>query len=119
MQVRHFTASLCCALALGLSSASALANEEPAAAPAVAPAEEKPAQDVRKLFANSCSWCHGDFGMKEGKGGPKLAGTKLNADQVKDRITKGKSGSMPGFAKTLKEEQIQALTEYVKGLPAN
>jgi mono/diheme cytochrome c family protein len=74
---------------------------------------------VRKLFANSCSWCHGDFGMKEGKGGPKLAGTKMNLEQLKDRITNGKSGSMPGFKKTLKEDQIDALAEYVKGLPAN
>lgn len=103
------------AAAFALIPLLASANQEPA----VAGGGERPAQDVRKLFANSCSWCHGDFGMKEGKGGPRLAGTKLNADQVKDRITNGKSGSMPGFKKTLKEDQIQALTEYVKALPAN
>lgn len=103
------------AVAFALIPLLASANQEPA----VAAAEEKPAQDVRKLFANSCSWCHGDFGMKEGKGGPRLAGTKLNAEQVKDRITHGKSGSMPGFKKTLKEDQIQALADYIKGLPAN
>lgn len=102
------------ALTAGFAALPALTNQKTAAA-----AEEKPAMDVRKLFANSCSWCHGDFGMKEGKGGPKLAGTKMNAEQVKDRIANGKSGSMPGFRKTLKEEQIQALTEYVKSLPAN
>ncbi len=115
MQVRNFAGSLFWALVLGFAGSSALANQEPAA-PAI---EEKPAQDVRKLFANSCSWCHGDFGMKEGKGGPRLAGTKLSIDQVRDRIANGKSGTMPGFKKTLKEEQIQALTDYVKGLPAN
>jgi len=105
----------CAAVFAAVVSAPARANQEPAAA-----AEgEKPAMEVRKLFANSCSWCHGDFGMKEGKGGPKLAGTKLNHDQVKDRIANGKSGAMPGFKKTLKEDQIQALAEYVKGLPAN
>ena len=82
-------------------------------------ADESAPPDVRKLFANSCSWCHGDFGMKEGKGGPKLAGTRMSEDQVKDRITNGKKGAMPGFKSTLKEDQIQALTEYVKGLPAN
>ncbi|HEX7810935.1 MAG TPA: cytochrome c [Burkholderiales bacterium] len=115
MQVRDFAGSLVFALVLGLAGVSASANQEPAAAAG----EEKPAQDVRKLFANSCSWCHGDFGMKEGKGGPRLAGTKLDAEQVKDRISNGKAGSMPGFKKTLKEDQIQALTEYVKSLPAN
>ena len=103
------------AAAFALLPLLASANQEPA--PVVT--EEKPAQDVRKLFANSCSWCHGDFGMKEGKGGPRLAGTTLSAEQVKDRIANGKSGSMPGFKKTLKEDQIQALTEYVKSLPAN
>ena len=34
-------------------------------------------QEARKIFANSCSWCHGMFGMKAGKGGPKLAGTTI------------------------------------------
>lgn len=103
------------AVAFALIPLLASADQEPA----VAAGEEKPAQDVRKLFANTCSWCHGDFGMKEGKGGPKLAGTKLNAEQVRDRIANGKSGTMPGFEKTLKEDQIQALTDYVKSLPAN
>lgn len=88
-------------------------------APLPVQADEPAPADVRKLFANSCSWCHGDFGMKEGKGGPKLAGTKMTGDQVKDRIANGKKGAMPGFKSTLKEDQIQALTEYVKGLPAN
>lgn len=102
------------AVAFALMPLLASANQEPA----VAAGEEKPAHDVRKLFANSCSYCHGGFGMTEGKGGPKLAGTKLNAEQVKDRIAIGKSGAMPGFNKTLKEDQIQALVDYIKGLPA-
>jgi mono/diheme cytochrome c family protein len=105
--------SFCAAAVAAALSQGAFANQEPATDAA------KPAMDVRKLFANSCSWCHGDFGMKEGKGGPKLAGTKMNLEQLKDRITNGKSGSMPGFKKTLKEDQIDALAEYVKGLPAN
>src|ERR1044072_3226642 len=100
--------SLCCATVLAvMMSAPVRANQEPAAAVEA----DKPGMDVRKLFANSCSWCHGDFGMKEGKGGPKLAGTKLSPDQVRDRIANGKSGSMPGFKKTLKEDQIQALAD--------
>jgi mono/diheme cytochrome c family protein len=106
---------LAAALAAVLSTA-AQANQEPAGAGAEA---AQPATDVRKLFANSCSWCHADFGMKEGKGGPKLAGTRMNLEQVKDRIANGKSGAMPGFKKTLKPDQIEALSEYVKGLPAN
>jgi mono/diheme cytochrome c family protein len=76
---------------------------------------EKPRIDVRKLFAMNCSWCHDGYGLHAGKG-PKLAGTKMTTDQIYDRIAKGKSGFMPGFAKTLKKEQIDAFVEYIKWL---
>ncbi len=76
---------------------------------------EKPKVDVRKLFAMNCSWCHDGYGLHAGKG-PKLAGTKMSVEQLYDRIAKGKSGAMPGFAKTLKKEQIDAFVEYIKGL---
>jgi mono/diheme cytochrome c family protein len=97
---------------------SALAAEESApstdaaATPPEASAEaEKPKIDVRKLFAMNCSWCHDGYGLHAGKG-PKLAGTKMTAEQVYQRIAKGKSGAMPGFEKTLKKEQIEAFVEY-------
>ncbi|MBX9965617.1 MAG: cytochrome c [Burkholderiales bacterium] len=102
---------------------SALAAEESAPATEAAPATppeasaepEKPKIDVRKLFAMNCSWCHDGYGLHAGKG-PKLAGTKMTAEQVYQRIAKGKSGAMPGFEKTLKKEQIEAFVEYIRGL---
>lgn len=106
--------------ALTLMSSARAAEESAAPAEATPPAEtsaepEKPKIDVRKLFAMNCSWCHDGYGLHAGKG-PKLAGTKLTADQIYDRIAKGKSGFMPGFGKTLKKEQIDAFVEYIKGL---
>jgi mono/diheme cytochrome c family protein len=89
------------------------------AAPAFAedpPPQEMSTQDARKLFAASCSWCHGMFGMKAGKGGPKLAGTTLDETAVYTTIVKGR-GSMPSFKNTLTDDEIKALSKYIKGLP--
>ena len=50
--------------------------------------------------------------------GPKLAGTDKTLEQVMKQIMNGKS-PMPGFKSQLKEEEVQALAEYIKALPAN
>lgn len=106
--------------ALTWMSSACAAEESAASTEAATPPEasaesEKPRIDVRKLFAMNCSWCHDGYGLHAGKG-PKLAGTKMSTEQIYDRIAKGKSGAMPGFAKTLKKEQIDAFVEYIKGL---
>ena len=85
-------------------------------------AETQPgAQDaeVKKLFAKNCALCHFNYGLAVGRGAPKLAGTQLSAKGVYDRISNGKTGAMPGFKKLLTEAEIQALTDYIKALPAN
>lgn len=73
-------------------------------------------QDAKKLFANSCSWCHGNFGMKAGKGGPKLAGITQDEEAIYNTLIKGQ-GAMPSFKNTLKPEQIRLLARYIKSLP--
>jgi mono/diheme cytochrome c family protein len=97
---------------------TALAEEgvDPVVVAAAAMAE-KYNVDIKKLFATNCSWCHDGFGMDGGKG-PALAGTNKTYEQVVKQITSGKSGYMPGFGKVLKPEQVQALAEYIKSLPA-
>lgn len=83
------------------------------------PAEAEPGEiDPKKVFAKNCAWCHNAYGMEPGKG-PKLAGTSLSEKGVQDRITHGKSGAMPAYKKLLTEQEIRALTDYIKGLPAN
>ena len=89
-----------------------------ATAQAANPVNEKYHVDVTKLFATHCSWCHDAYGMQPGKG-PKLAGTAKSKEQVVEQISNGKPGYMPAFKSVLKEEQIQAMAEYVKALPAN
>ncbi len=98
-------------LALVLLIATPAFAEEPPPAP-----QEMSNQDARKLFAASCSWCHGMFGMKAGKGGPKLAGTPLEETAVYTTIVKGR-GSMPSFKNTLTDDEIKALAKYIKALP--
>jgi mono/diheme cytochrome c family protein len=103
-----------------LSVAPVLANDEVVNA-AAAPVKEKYGVDVKKLFASSCALCHNNYGLTGGGrgGGPKLAGTTNNKEGVIDRIANGKAGMMPAYKSTLKEEQIQALADYIKALPAN
>ncbi len=75
-------------------------------------------EDARKIFASNCSWCHGNFGKKAGKGGPKLAGTAKDEEQVFQTILKGQN-AMPSFKTTLSEDKIRALARYIKSLPAD
>ena len=79
-------------------------------------AQEAEQKDVKKLFANSCSWCHGNFGMKAGKGGPKLAGITKDEEAIYNTLIKGQ-GAMPSFKNTLKPEEIRLLARYIKALP--
>ena len=77
---------------------------------------EQQQQDPKKLFANSCSWCHGNFGMKAGKGGPKLAGIAKDEEAIYNTLIKGQ-GAMPSFKNTLKPDEIRLLARYIKSLP--
>ncbi len=97
--------------------AAPAAQEEPPAADAQA-APEITLEEARKIFASNCSWCHGNFGKKAGKGGPKLAGTSKDEEQVYQTILKGQN-AMPSFKKTLTEDKIRALARYIKSLPAD
>jgi cytochrome c551 len=73
--------------------------------------------NIKKVFSTKCSWCHQGYGMKQADG-PKLAGTDKTLEQIMKQIRNGKS-PMPGFKSQLKEEEVQALAEYIKALPAN
>jgi len=73
--------------------------------------------DAKRLFAANCSWCHQDYGMRQGDG-PKLAGTSKSEDQVVEQIKHGKT-PMPGFEGKLSEKDIKTLARYIKSLPAN
>ena len=106
-----------CALAFiaGLASATAVANDPVDVAAATV--GEKYQINIKKLFATKCSWCHQGYGMKQADG-PKLAGTSKTTEQLVKHIKEGKS-PMPAFKNQLSENEVQALAEYIKTLPAN
>jgi len=93
--------------------APAAENATPADTPAGVAAV--PVVEVKKLFANNCSWCHGAYGMTADKG-PRLAGTKMTEEQVRERIRRGKEGYMPAFGKVLNDQEITAFAKYIKSL---
>jgi mono/diheme cytochrome c family protein len=104
-----------------LASSGAVAQDiDSAIAPAVEQVNTKYAEynmDIKKLFAQKCSWCHQGYGMKQADG-PKLAGTDKSHPQVVKQIVNGKS-PMPGFKSQLKDYEVQALADYIKALPKN
>ena len=95
--------------------------QDPAPPAAAAPPRDgeaeaaDPVVEVKKLFAAQCGWCHADYGLRDGKA-PRLAGTRMTEKQVSDRIRNGKTDAMPAFRRTLTDDQIQAFTQYIKGL---
>jgi mono/diheme cytochrome c family protein len=107
--------ALAMALTAGLLSGTCFAQDPTDAV--AARIDEKFGGNIKKLFATKCSWCHQAYGMKQADG-PKLAGTDRTLEQVMKQIKNGKS-PMPGFKSQLKEEEVQALAEYIKALPAN
>ncbi len=91
-------------------------------APTTAPAAENEAgtgaganAEVPLPEIKNCSWCHGAYGMTADKG-PRLAGTKMTEEEVRERIRHGKEDYMPSFAKVLTDPQIAAFAKYIKSL---
>ena len=86
----------------------------------IASAASWAADDGAALYKAKCAGCHGANG--EGKPAikaPALKGTKLEASQIVEHITKGESGSKPPHNKGisgLNDEQAKAILEYVKTL---
>ena len=69
-----------------------------------------------RLFANTCAVCHG------ADGGGNYSFPNLTDDdwlfggspeKIKESITHGRNGSMPGWGAIVGESNVQALTEYV------
>jgi mono/diheme cytochrome c family protein len=79
------------------------------------------------LFDQHCARCHAQAGEPGGPGvgsskGPNLShiGSERSAtwlaDYIRDPKSKRRDARMPGFADTLKEEEIRALAEYLAAM---
>lgn len=100
-------------VALAASLAWATPAGAQSATPVAAPANEP--FNVEQLFATTCGWCHSDGGRAAGKG-PQLMDTKRDDDFIRNRIKNGKSGSMPAFATTFSDAQIDQIIKYIRDL---
>lgn len=65
-----------------------------------------------EIYATQCAPCHGVVG--EGGVGPDLQLSRLSLEERIAIIAEG-SGGMPGFAATLTEDEIAAVTRYTSG----
>jgi len=78
------------------------------------------AQDGAALYKTKCAGCHGASGEgKPGMKAPALKGTKLEASQIVDHITKGEPDSKAPHNKGMSgvsEEQAKAIADYIKTL---
>jgi mono/diheme cytochrome c family protein len=84
----------------------------------VAPrAQPVPAGEVRALYIEHCSKCHGTNGTPKpiARGAPRFTDPEwtIPIEQIVATITTGKGDEMPRFRRKLTEEQIQVLAKYV------
>ncbi len=79
--------------------------------------------DIKGLFLDKCSVCHGEDGTGKTAKGKKLkvkdvhatVSTESEGDMIKI-VTDGKGKDMDGFGKDLKADQIKGLVQYYRGL---
>jgi mono/diheme cytochrome c family protein len=68
----------------------------------------------QKLFERNCAHCHGEDAR--GDEGPSLHNLKLSDARIANRIKDGVKGEMPRFGSKLSDEEITALTAYLRSL---
>lgn len=81
-------------------------------------AEDQPAQkqfNVKNTFRNICSFCHENYGRKEGKG-PKLMDSPRTDQELFDRIKHGKPGRMAAFGTAFSDDQIREIVKFIRNL---
>jgi len=71
-------------------------------------------------YLENCAMCHGQDGDKAYRGAAWLSTSVMDAGAaatvISTGVKKGSRGTMPGFAKTLNENQIRAIAAYIQGL---
>jgi cytochrome c553 len=78
------------------------------------------AEDSAALYKKRCAGCHGQGGEgKPAMKAPPLKGTKLQVNEITERLTKGAAASKAPHNKGmagLTEDQAKALGDYIKSL---
>ncbi len=93
-----------------------------AAIGAVAASGSALAADGPSLFARNCAYCHGSGGAGDGPNAAKLKPpppdlTKSSASETAiGAVIRNGKRACPSWRSSLKEEEIEALARYAKGL---
>lgn len=87
------------------------ASAQAAAAPVNLTAE---AEQGKHLFLMNCAHCHADDA--HGDEGPDLYDLHKSDARIHDIVTGGIKGEMPSFAKKLNDEDIKAITAFLRTL---
>jgi mono/diheme cytochrome c family protein len=72
------------------------------------------ASEGRHLFLMNCAHCHGDDAR--GDEGPDLHALRKSDARIHQVITAGIKGEMPSFGKKLDEDDVRALTAFLRTL---
>jgi mono/diheme cytochrome c family protein len=106
MRLVVLVAALAVVAGLGVTACGESTDSSPAAPTGGAVATVKGAE----MYATFCAGCHGADGSG-GPGGPAVTG-ESDATEVAAVVRDG-SGSMPGFADQMSEDQITAVSQYL------
>ena len=99
--------------------------DELAGIPEISMAELAESMDAETLYIDNCAKCHGLTGLGDGPSVGSLntqSGLNLtilqdmSEDEIMEIISVGKGMEMPPWELLLNGDQLQALTEYVRGL---
>ena len=99
--------------------------DELAGIPEISMAELAESMDAETLYIDNCAKCHGLTGLGDGPSVGSLNtqyGLNLtilqdmSEDEIMEIISVGKGMEMPPWELLLNGDQLQALTEYVRGL---
>ena len=99
--------------------------DELAGIPEISMAELAESMDAETLYIDNCAKCHGLTGLGDGPSVGSLntqSGLNLtilqdmSEDEIREIISVGKGMEMPPWELLLTGDQLQALTEYVRGL---
>jgi predicted small secreted protein len=99
--------------------------DELAGIPEISMAELAKSMDAETLYIDNCAKCHGLTGLGDGPSVGSLNTQyglnltilqNMSEDEIREIISVGKGMEMPPWELLLNEEQLQALTDYVRSL---